>query len=76
MHIDAVIPPSTGVAGDVVESTTVTASIDYSAARALPPDSDPLDLMYRIVGMYRLLDLISETGSGGAGSWALEALRI
>ena len=32
--------------------------------------------MYRVVGMYRLLDLISETGSGGAGSWVLRVRHI
>jgi hypothetical protein len=76
MHDDAVIPPSPGVASPVVDSTAETPSIDHSAARTLPPGSDPLDLMFRIVGMYRLLDLISETGSGGAGSWVLGALHI
>ena len=53
-----------------------TSSVDHSATRTLPPDSDPLDLMHRVVGMYRLLDLISETGSGGAGSWVLGAPPI
>ncbi len=73
MHIDVVIPPSPKIASDVGQSVVETSSIDHSAARTLLPDSDPLDLMYRVVGMYRLLDLISETGSGGAGSWVLGA---
>jgi len=71
MHNDVVIPPPPRVASDVGEKVAGTPPIDHSAARTLPPASDPLDLMNRIVGMYRLLDLISETGSGGAGSWAL-----
>ena len=29
---------------------------------------DPNDLMYSVKGMYRILDLISETGSGGLGA--------
>jgi len=29
--------------------------------------SDPNDLMYSVKGMYRILDLISEMGSGGLG---------
>lgn len=32
----------------------------------LPPD---LDLSYSIKGMYRILDLISEQGSGGLGKY-------
>ena len=55
---------------------TLPVAVDHSTTRTLAPDSDPLDLMYRVVGMYRLLDLISETGSGGAGSWILGALPI
>jgi len=31
------------------------------------PLNDPNDLMHSIKGMYRILDLISETGSGGLG---------
>jgi len=31
------------------------------------PSNDPNDLMHSIKGMYRILDLISETGSGGLG---------
>ena len=31
-----------------------------------PKGNDP-DLLYRICGLYRLLDLINEQGSGGAG---------
>jgi len=35
-----------------------------------------MDLMNRISGLYRLLDLISEDGSGGAGSSFLNVLFI
>ena len=76
MHRDVVIPPSPRVASDVGKGIADTPSVDHSAARTLPPGSDPLDLMYRIVGMYRLLELISEAGSGGAGSWVLGTLRV
>ena len=31
------------------------------------PKGDDTDLLFRIRGLYRLLDLISEQGSGGAG---------
>ena len=31
------------------------------------PRRDDADLLFRIRGLYRLLDLISEQGSGGAG---------
>ena len=76
MHIDVVIPPSPNIASDVGHNVAETPLIHHSAARTLLPDADPLDLMYRVVGMYRLLDLISENGSGGAGSWILGALPI
>lgn len=76
MHIDVVIPPSPKIASDVGQNVAETPPIQHPAARTLLPDADPLDLMYRVVGMYRLLDLISETGSGGAGSWVPGALPI
>ena len=31
------------------------------------PKGDDAELLFRICGLYRLLDLISEQGSGGAG---------
>jgi hypothetical protein len=34
-----------------------------------PPGVEAHDLMHRVTGMYRLLDLISEQGSGGAGEY-------
>ena len=78
MDSDVVIPPSPTISNDVGKNMEENPSVDvdHSATRPLPPDSDPLDLMHRVVGMYRLLDLISETGSGGAGSWILGALPI
>jgi hypothetical protein len=33
------------------------------------PQHDELDLAYSIKGMYRILDLISEQGSGGLGEF-------
>ena len=37
---------------------------------ALPLQCDELDLAYSIKGMYRILDLISEQGSGGLGKYS------
>ena len=34
-----------------------------------PLQRDGLDLAYSIKGMYRILDLISEQGSGGLGEY-------
>jgi len=44
------------MASDDTETTTDSALLD------------PNDLMYSIKGMYRILDLISEAGSGGLGT--------
>ena len=38
------------------------------------PLNDPNDLMHSIKGMYRILDLISEIGSGGLGAVHLSGL--
>ena len=43
------------------------ASVDEDAA-AKAAIAREVDLMYHIDGMYRLLDLISEQGSGGLGA--------
>ena len=49
----------------IEEQATITDPIDV----VIPdePKGDDADLLYRIRGLYRLLDLISEQGSGGAG---------
>ena len=71
MSDNIVVPPSpTRFATNITHLSTAT---DHSA-HLLPPTSDHLDLMNRIVGLYRLLDLISEDGSGGAGSSFRNAL--
>lgn len=49
-------------------------SSDAEAAAGSGPQSDPNDLMYSIEGMYRILDLVSETGSGGLGTAYVLAL--
>ena len=71
MDSDHVTPSSSpglaGIGGNITAEETP--SLDQSIPRTPPPASDPLDLMHRIGGMYRLLDLISENGSGGAGLW-------
>ena len=75
MRNDIVIPPSPiGFAGNISHTTPERPSTDSFSACPLPPTSDPLDLMNRIVGLYRLLDLISEEGSGGAGAPFLSVL--
>ena len=40
------------------------------------PPPVPMDLAERIKGMYRLLDLISESGSNGCGNEALSSYAI
>ena len=41
--------------------------IEKQATTADAPNGDDTDLLFRIRGLYRLLDLINEQGSGGAG---------
>jgi hypothetical protein len=45
-----------------------TPSGDAGSAANNASPSDPNDLMHSVKGMYRILDLISETGSGGLGA--------
>ena len=40
-----------------------------------PPAKPSRDLLDRVKGMYRLLDLINEQGSGGIGNFALRLIR-
>ena len=50
----------------VIEEQATTADpIDVVTCDA--PNEDDTDLLFRIRGLYRLLDLINEQGSGGAG---------
>ena len=49
----------------IEEQATITDPID--AVMCDEPKRDDPDLLFRIRGFYRLLDLISEQGSGGAG---------
>lgn len=50
-------------------SVTFDASVDEDAA-AKAARAKELDLVHHINGMYRLLDLISEQGSGGLGKYS------
>jgi hypothetical protein len=43
------------------------ASGDAKTTTDIASTGDPNDLMYSVKGMYRILDLISEMGSGGLG---------
>ena len=70
MHDDTAVPPP-----PTNRALTGPSSTDHST-RPLLPTSDPMDLMNRISGLYRLLDLISEDGSGGAGPSFLNVLFI
>ena len=49
----------------IEEQATTTNPID--AVTCDEPKGDDADLLFRIRGLYRLLDLVSEQGSGGAG---------
>lgn len=53
-----------------------TPDVQQHVNRTQAPGADTLDLMHRITGMYRLLDLISEQGSGGAGRHLLASVML
>lgn len=53
----------TAPAAQVDTEPPIDATVDEE-----PPTSPSLDLLGRITGMYRLLDLINEQGSGGIGN--------
>ena len=48
-----------------------TLDVPQHVDKTQAPGAEVLDLMHRVTGMYRLLDLISEQGSGGAGRYSL-----
>ena len=54
--------------GGTPPETEGTAGGDADPTADHGPLNDPNDLMHSIEGMYRILDLISETGSGGLGA--------
>lgn len=56
-------PPLHHATFDVPTGTTSGHELDGTQSCG----AEALDLMNRVTGMYRLLDLISEQGSGGAG---------
>jgi hypothetical protein len=71
-----------------VSSNTVTSEIQSTPLRQQMPTpaqriqrdvvlrTDPLDLLSQIPGLFRLLDLYSEEGSNGTGSFDHRALRV
>ena len=65
LHLDASSPNQQPTHPAIEEHTTITDPIDV-VMHDEPKLNDP-DLLYRIRGLYRLLDLINEQGSGGAG---------
>jgi len=48
-----------------------TSDVPQQVDETQPSRAETLDLMYRVTAMYRLLDLISDQGSGGAGGYLL-----
>src|SRR5258706_5054210 len=65
LHLDANSPNQQPTHPVIEEQPTITDPIDV-VMHDEPKGNDP-DLLYRIRGLYRLLDLIDEQGSGGAG---------
>ena len=51
----------------IEEQETIANPIDVDMRDG--PNGDDTDLLFRIRGLYRLLDLINEQGSGGAGQY-------
>ena len=50
----------------------VTGIKDESSKSQVPlKESNSMDLLDEVEGMYRILDLVSEQGSGGLGEWRL-----
>ena len=76
LHLDASTPNQQPTHPVIEEHATTTGSIDVVMHETTDPidvvmhdepkGNEP-DLLYRIRGLYRLLDLINEQGSGGAG---------
>ena len=66
LHLDANSPNQQLTLPVIEEHATTTVPIDVVMHDE--PKRDDADLLYRIRGLYRLLDLISEQGSGGAGT--------
>ena len=65
LHLDANSPNQQPMHPVIEEHATITVPIDVVIHEE--PKGNDTDLLYRIRGLYRLLDLISEQGSGGAG---------
>ena len=62
LHLNAHSPNQQPMHPVIEEHATITVPIEHDE-----PKGDDTDLLYRIRGLYRLLDLINEQGSGGAG---------
>ena len=65
LHLDANSPNHQPIYPVIEEDETITVPIDVVMHDE--PKGNNTDLLYRIHGLYRLLDLTSEQGSGGAG---------
>ena len=65
LHLNANSPNQEPTHPVIEEHATITVPIDVVMHDE--PKGDNTDLLYRIRGLYRLLDLINEQGSGGAG---------
>ncbi len=65
LHLDANSPNQLPTHPVIEEQATIPDPIGVVMDKE-PKGNDP-DLLYRIRGLYRLLDLINEQGSGGAG---------
>ena len=64
MRVEFIDPP---FQGSVLPETKYPAGGDTEVAVGCASPTNPNDLVYSIKGMYRILDLISEIGSGGLG---------
>ena len=65
-------PPLHNDTLEVPTGTTLGQGVDVASVSGI----DTLDLVHRVIGMYRLLDLISEQGSGGAGGYLLVGVLL
>jgi len=65
LHLDTNLPEEQPTQPPIEEQATITDPIDVVMHDE--PKESVTDLLLRIRGLYRLLDLISEPGSGGAG---------
>ena len=65
LHADTISLKEQPTRPVIEEQATTADPIDVVTCDT--PNEDDTDLLFRIRGLYRLLDLINEQGSGGAG---------